>query len=278
MLSNTVQGITRVADLDTQRHVTSRTYESFCLEGRHALLAENGLPIPKLLEAGISLQPTHSFVKFLQQQMAGATLNVITKAYPSDDGSIAWEQRVEQLDGKLACELELRTVARRNGNVETLLPTSKETFKPKYRDLDLFSGNCARIANDYTTQYCDRDIFGSYGPAQLWKVFEEGRWMFCARAGLTYERFVEMDTTSFYMGGVFNFYQPIPAGTRLRVETWIEEVEKIRFYFRQDVYSGDVLLMSLRDEQLIVSLKQARPRKAPPEFMSMIEKYVEKSG
>ncbi|MCE9597950.1 MAG: acyl-[acyl-carrier-protein] thioesterase [Spirochaetia bacterium] len=278
MLSNNVQATTRVSDLDTQRHVTSRTYESFCLEGRHALLTEHGFGIPKLLEDGITIRPTHCYVRFMQQQMAGATLNVKTHAYPKKDGSIAWEQRVEQMDGKVVCELELRTEISKNGKGISILPVTKKSFKPQYRELDPFTGTCTRIPNEYNSLYCERDIFGSYGPAQLWKVFEEGRWMFSAVAGLTLERFVEMDTTCFYMGGVFNFYEPIPAGKKLRVETWIESIEKIRFYFRQDVYSEDRLLMSLRDEQLIVSVKQARPRKAPPEFLAIIEKYVEKNG
>lgn len=38
MIADEIQLVTRISDLDTQRHVTSRTYENFCLEGRFRTL------------------------------------------------------------------------------------------------------------------------------------------------------------------------------------------------------------------------------------------------
>ncbi len=275
MKRDTIELITRVSDLDTQRHVTSRTYESFCLEARHALLAKNGYSIERLLSDSIFLVPTHSYVRFMYQQYAGASLVVHTSA-ASDANGIIWDQKIEQLDGKPVCHIQLRTEPRRNDAPMSLLECGEPEFEILFEDLKPFSGNAVQIESSYTPLYCERDIFGSYSPSLLWKVFEEGRWMFCARTGLTYEKFVEMDTTSFYMGGIFNFFGKMEAGRPLRIRTWIDEMEKIRFYFRQDVFDGDRLLMSLRDEQLIVSLKNARPRKAPVEFMNFVKDYIEK--
>lgn len=268
---------TRVSDLDTQRHTTSRTYENFCLEGRHALLAEKGLPIRDMVEQRILISPTHQYVKFMYQQEAGAELRTETAAYPAEGGAILWDQRVKQLDGKEVCHIQTRTVSQGRAN---LLGSEKEDHDLDiyFHDLNPFSGSCEVIESDYTPLYCERDIFGTYGPAQMWKVFEEGRWLFCARVGLTLERFVEMDTTSFYMGGVFNFHRPMTEGKKLKIRTWIERLDKIRYYFRQDAVDEDGVLMSLRDEQLIVSVSAARPRKPPHEFASLIRPYLEVKG
>lgn len=274
---NKLSLVTRVADLDTQRHTTSRTYESFCLEGRHALLRDKGFSIRELVDQRIVLFPTHQYVKFMYQQEAGARLNVETRAYPGEDGFILWDQRVKQEDGKDVCHIQTRTGTQGHQN---LLGSAKEDHDIEiyFNDLQAFSGACKVVKSDYTTLFCERDIFGAYSPAQMWKVFEEGRWLFCARVGLTLERFVEMDTTSFYMGGVFNFHRPLPAGKKLKIKTWIERLEKIRYYFRQDVIDEHGVLMSLRDEQLIVSVSGARPRKPPPEFAKLIRPYLEVKG
>jgi acyl-CoA thioesterase FadM len=277
VIRETIEMTTRVSDLDTQRHVTSRTYESFCLEGRHRLLEKQGYSVGRLLDEGIHLVPTHSYVRFMYQQYAGAVLVIHTTAASDNKKGIIWDQKVEQLDGKPVCHIQLRTEFFQGEDRLTLMDAGDAEFEILYEDLAEFKGGAQQIESSYTPLYCERDIFGSYSPSLLWKVFEEGRWLFCARTGLTYEKFVEMDTTSFYMGGVFNFFGRMIAGKPLRIRTWIDSLEKIRFYFRQDVFDGDRLLMSLRDEQLIVSLKNARPRKAPTEFISFIESYIEKS-
>lgn len=274
---NKLSLVTRVADLDTQRHTTSRTYESFCLEGRHALLTEKGFPIREMVEKGIAIFPTHQYVKFMYQQEAGARLHVLTAAYPAGQGAILWDQRVKQEDGKDVCHIQTRTVTQ----AWNLLgdETEEHDLEIYFHDLDPFSGACEVVESAFMPLYCERDIFGSYGPAQMWKVFEEGRWLFSYRVGLTLERFVAMDTTSFYMGGVFNFQRPVRPGKSLKIRTWIESVDKIRFYFRQDILDEEGIVMSLRDEQLVVSVSAARPRKPPREFLDIISPYIEvKSG
>jgi acyl-CoA thioesterase FadM len=144
-----------------------------------------------------------------------------------------------------------------------------------YEDLKPWSGRNQRVVSQYQIPYADRDFAGKYNAAALWKIFEEGRWMFVEKIGLTYERIVELDTTSFYMGSIYNFFAEVPAGRTLEVVTWIERIDKIRYYFRQDVLHNGKLLLTMRDEQLIVSLSKARPQRASAEFMKYIGKYVE---
>jgi len=65
-------------------------------------------------------------------------------------------------------------------------------------------------------------------------------------------------------------------GEKVKIVTWIESVEKIRFYLRQDIISetGEIIA-SMRDEQLFVSLSTSRPKKAPLEFVENIKDFIE---
>lgn len=288
--------VTRFADLDTQRHVTSRTYEEFALEGRYRLLNKLGHSHDKIQNEQIYLNPVMGYVKFHRQQFPGAELKVVTEASPSPPnlpslstpwrgrggaegggvGEVHWDQKIFQQDGELVCHLQQLTQpvkADQPLHIAEITGESKEEVL--YEHLKPWSGAGERIVGSYQLPYSDRDFAGKYNLASLWKIFEEGRWIFVEKVGLTYQRIVELDTTSFFMGSVCNFFAEIPAGRTLQVMTWIERIEKIRYWFRQDVLHNGKLLASMRDEQLIVSLSRARPQRATPEFIKYIGKYIE---
>lgn len=272
--------VTRFADLDTQRHVTSRTYEQFALEGRYQVLAKLGYNQERVQNEQIYLEAIRGYSKFHRQQFPGVQLKVETfAAVPaghSNAGIIHWDQKIRDAAGELVCHLQLETRTTKAGEAIVLegIETA-ENFEILYADLAPWSGNNERVVNHYTMPYSDRDFAGRYNVASYWKIFEEGRWMFAEKTGLTYERIVEMDTTSFYMGSICNFFAEIPAGRTLQIMTWIERVDKIRYYFRQDVLHNGKVLLAMRDEQLIVSLSKARPQRASATFMGFMGKYVE---
>ena len=274
---------TRFADLDTQRHVTSRTYEQFALEGRYQVLAKLGYNQERIQNEQIYLEAVRGYSKFHRQQFPGVQLKVETfvtvPARHSHEGFLHWDQKIRDAAGELVCHLQLETRTTRAGEPMVLegIETA-ENFEILYADLAPWSGNNERVVNHYTMPYSERDFAGRYNVASYWKIFEEGRWMFAEKTGLTYERIVEMDTTSFYMGSICNFFAEIPAGRTLQIMTWIERVDKIRYYFRQDVLHNGKLLLAMRDEQLIVSLSKARPQRASAMFMSFMGKYVEFPG
>lgn len=262
--------VTRFADLDTQRHVTSRTYESFALEGRYRLLAKIGYPHERIQNEQIYLNPVLGYAKFHRQQFPGVELKVVTEVNADQH----WDQKIFEMGGDLVCHLQLKTQT--DKPLEGLGAASDEPVL--YEPLKPWSGQSERVVCQYQLPYSDRDFAGKYNPASLWKIFEEGRWMFVEKVGLTYEKIVELDTTSFFMGSICNFFAEVPAGRTLQVMTWVERIEKIRYWFRQDVLHNGKLLISMRDEQLIVSLSRARPQRATPEFLKYIGKYVEYPG
>lgn len=276
------KAITRFADLDTQRHITSRTYESFALEGRYRVLEQLGLPFETIKNEQISLVTVSGYCKFHRQQFPGAELNVVTTLTPSPPPSGRaeqhWDQKILDASGELVAHLQQLTYI--DKDITLNLPEGDEQLTASsdpvlYEDLKPWSGHNQRVVSQYQIPYADRDFAGKYNAAALWKIFEEGRWMFVEKIGLTYERIVELDTTSFYMGSIYNFFAEVPAGRTLEVVTWIERIDKIRYYFRQDVLHNGKLLLTMRDEQLIVSLSKARPQRASDKFLSYIGKYVE---
>ncbi len=286
---------TRFADLDTQRHVTSRTYESFALEGRYRLLEKLGIPFEQVKNEQIYLNPLSGYVKFHRQQFPGAELRIETHAFPESGGNIHWDQKIFEKGGELVCHLQQLTYPVRGSDFLVVeLPAAEGKEPVLYEPLKPWSGKGERIVGQYKLPYADRDFAGKYNVASLWKIFEEGRWMFVEQIGLTYEKIVELDTTSFFMGSVANFFAEGPAdgtggaearpgmdgiharaGHTLQVMTWIERIDKIRYWFRQDVMHNGKLLISMRDEQLIVSLSRARPQRASEKFLQYIGKYVE---
>ena len=272
--------VTRFADLDTQRHVTSRTYEQFALEGRYRVLAKLGLSLERIQNENIYLEAIAGYSKFHRQQFPGAQLKVQTLvAVPfghSDQGLLHWDQKIFDQAGELVCHLQLKTRTTKGGApLELDGIEAAENLEVLYADLPPWSGHNERIVSLYTMPYSDRDFAGRYNVAALWRIFEEGRWMFAEKTGMTYERIVELDTTSFYMGSICNYLAEVPAGRSLQIMTWIERVEKIRYYFRQDVMHNGKVLLSMRDEQLIVSLSKARPQRASEKFLGFIGKYLE---
>jgi acyl-CoA thioesterase FadM len=284
--------LTRFADLDTQRHVTSRTYEQFALEGRYRMLAKLGYNLERIQNENIYLEAISGYSKFYRQQFSGVQLKVQTfvakvshspptAPLPLSRGGVGggvlhWDQKILDQAGELVCHLQLKTRTTKGGAPLDLDGiAAQENLEVLYSDLPPWSGKNERIVSHYKMPYSDRDFAGRYNVAALWRIFEEGRWMFAEQTGMTYERIVEMDTTSFYMGSICNYFAEVPAGRTLQIMTWIERVEKIRYYFRQDVMHNGRILLSMRDEQLIVSLSKARPQRASDKFLGLIGKYVE---
>ncbi len=278
-VKNSIAVTTRVSDLDSLRHVNNRVYEQLCAEGRYRLLEEQGYSIETLMGKTIALRPMASFVKFALQQKSGATLNVQTEAVPLGNGVIFWNQQIIQADGKAVCQVQAKTetLERLRKPVDILPVTDEPTPQIMIEDVPDFSGKCSRITSSHSAIYTDMDTFGNLPVAAYWRIFEEGRHLFGAQLGLTLEKLVQFNTHLFWVAGTYQYYQPIQAGQQLIIHTWIERIVKIRAYIRQEIWSADGanLLGASREEHLIVSLTEARPRELPPEMAIIVKELIE---
>jgi acyl-CoA thioesterase FadM len=276
---NLISMTTRIADLDSLRHVNNRTYEQFCSEGRYRLLEEHGYSIDALLDQAITLRPLASFVKFSRQQKAGSILHVETEAYSMGNGHILWDHRLVQPDGEIACVLQAKSATLdRQGRPVDLLPSSNaEPGQFLVEEIPDFSGRCARISSNYSAIYTDMDAFGNLPFAALWRIFEEGRHMFGEQIGLTLEKLIELDSHIFWVSGTYQYYKPINAGQNVKIYSWLERAVRIRACIRQEIHTADEaeLLGASREEHLLVSLSQTRARTMPPGMKKIINPYLE---
>ncbi|MCR9143086.1 MAG: acyl-[acyl-carrier-protein] thioesterase [bacterium] len=279
--SHTISGRARFADLDPQRHVTSRTYEYFAYEARHRLLEQHDYPLQRLLDEQIRFRPRAGYVRFVNQQYPDNEMHVPAAAYPTGDGRIIWDHALRQPDDAPICRIvqELEAVNAAGEPIDLLAERAEpETeLRDFLHDIPAFGGQCKRLSLEYQSLMSDRSVSGDYAPGALWRIFEDGRTLFGERIGLTYELIQEIDTTLFFMGATFHYFQAIAPGTPLRIHSWLERTDKIRAYMRQDVtdLSGETLYMSAQEEHLIVSLSRSRPRRAPQQFYDMFGDYTE---
>ncbi|MCZ8343270.1 MAG: acyl-CoA thioesterase [Leptospira sp.] len=270
---------TRYYDLDWNRHVTSRTYERFGYDARMEILAEIGYPIQKCLTEGIVYEPKSSFVRFLSQQFAGADINVTTELDIDENGLFLWKQELFGGDGKKACELESTSLLKQKGNILKPEVAEKKTFNESLA-LKPFSihkkpESQHTLNHTYTIPFSDMNCFWNLTQEAIWKIFEEGRFLFFKEI-VDFSLIQETDSTTFFMGGEIQVYELPEPGSNITIQSWIESVEKIRFYFRQDlVDSKGKVLASMKDEQLFVALSSSRPRKAPPEFLNKVIAFIE---
>lgn len=273
---------TRYFDLDWNRHVTSRTYERFGYDARMEVLSEIGYPIQKCLTEGIVYEPKSSFVRFLSQQFAGANIQVTTELNINEQGLFLWKQELIGEDGKKACELESTSILIQKGNILNPEIAQKEYINSSIH-LKPFSiakkpDTQHTLNHEFTIPFSDMNCFWNLTQEAIWKIFEEGRFLFFKEI-VDFSSIQETDSTSFFMGGEILVYQLPNPGSRITIQSWIESVEKIRFYFRQDLVDSEgKVLVSMKDEQLFVALSTSRPRKAPPEFLAKVSAFIEKDS
>ncbi len=266
----------RVADLDTQRHVTSRTYEHFCYEARLGLLAEHGLDLDRILNEHVHLRPVRSAIRFVNQQYPGTPLVVHTRLSVRGK-TLFWDQVVTGAEGKEACRITLETML--DGG-EQIVPdggTSVDDRVVPFAEIHPFPGTCRTIDSSFIMPYSDRDITGEFPPVAYWRVFEEGRWAMGDALGMTYDRMRDIDTITFFMGGTMLFHQAPRAGQHVRLRTWMESIDKFRLYIRQDLLplDSEEVLATIREDHIIVSLAKARPKKPPKEYLDVVIDYLE---
>lgn len=289
----------RFADLDTQRHVTSRTFESFCMESRFELLFQEGhfegadLNLQTLIDNKILLQPQINFVKFYKEQQPGAELRITTEAYSMQDGCIYWYHEVLSKKDEVACVIALKTQSMIRGKTNQPVqlledePIDDAFFhglvKVKKYNINLqtpikqFNNSCKQTPGTFQFLYSDRTPFFDYPMTAIWRVFEEGRWQFGEAMGFTQERILELDTITFFTGATIQIHAIPEAGKLLQVLAWVEKIEKIRLFLRQDLVDPEDgrVYMSMREEQLIVSLAKRRPKKADPAFLNILADFIE---
>lgn len=274
--SNTFR--TELYDLDWNRHVTSRTYERFCNAARFSGLEKMGYPLQRMLDESLHMVPGAMKVRFLAQQFAGAELDIETDVKQDATGKLQWDQVVRNGE-KDVCTFTStgflqnseKEILLNNRNDVTESPVLVESlWQPEFSE----SEHNSVLEYQFPVSYSDMNIFWQINQEAIWKYFEEGRFRFFNTV-FSLDMVHKMDTSTFFMGGDLEICKLPEPGTKAILTSWIESIEKIRFYFRQNIVDSEGnVLARMRDEQLFVSLSKSRPRKAPPEFIEQVKAYT----
>ncbi len=266
---------TQYFDLDWNRHVTSRTYEKMAYAARMEILKELGFPIAEILQKQWKWVSEGSHVRFHSQQYENSNLLIETEVVRDSNHSLHFHQKLLDTDRKLVCTI---------GNQSVLLDEKKNPINIHAIQEDLsraFSWNLNERSATWNTlqhtlyiPFCDMNCFWNLPTDSVWKIFEEGRFLFFKKV-VDLSLITKFDTSTFFMGGDIEILELPEPGTNIKLYSWIDEIQKIRFFFRQDIVNEEgKILARMRDEQLFVSLSNSRPKKAPIEFLGAIENYI----
>lgn len=268
---------TQYYDLDWNRHVTSRTYEKFAYSSRMQILNDLGFSISKMLDQGDLWITRSSKVRFLSQQFENSNLNVITDLTRDSKGQLHFFHQIQDEYAKPVCNLwNVSTLLNKNGNSITINSIPLTEDKDNLFDIQLNARDqtWTTLTHNIYIPFSDMNCFWNLPCDSIWKIFEEGRFLFFHEV-VDLSLIQKIDTSTFFMGGEIEVLNLPAPGTKVILHSWIDTVEKIRFYFRQDLISEDgKLLVRMRDEQLFVALSTSRPRKAPPEFLEQVGKFI----
>ncbi|MCB1172849.1 MAG: acyl-CoA thioesterase [Leptospiraceae bacterium] len=275
---------TRFSDLDTQLHVTSITYEELAAEARFACLAANGYDLQRILADELQFIPLHSAARFHRQQMPGSQLLIRTSLQITATQELLWHQELLDKDQNLACEIRSLEVARHHQGKEavTLWPNREasatipaETFF--YEPVPPFTHSCQQIERQFNTYPSLRNFNWVYPAAQIWRFFEDGRWNMFHQLGIDFRFINQTDTTAFFMGCNFEIRSPVQPNEPLLQKLWIERIDKIRVYLRQEVFRPGQTQAILRSREFIVfvSVSKSRPRRPAAEWIQRMFDYIE---
>jgi acyl-CoA thioesterase FadM len=253
---------TRLSDLDSQGTLSLRACDQLAAEARELVLAAQG--------SGFSTQPPG----------AGVELKSSVQVFPAAEGGVIWDHRLEAADGAEICRFLLRTQSLdRNGEPLDLFTDARDLADSALLAAPApFQGGCKQVQSAQMALFTDRDALGDHPVESLWRIFDEGRWRFAARIGLTEEMIRRLDTDLPLVGGVYEFRRPPRPGRELQLLAWVERIDRVRVFLRQEVYdpADGQLMLSAREEHTIVSLSKGRPRTPPVEYLELLADYVER--
>ncbi|OCC28007.1 Thioesterase [Leptospira interrogans serovar Canicola] len=96
-----------------------------------------------------------------------------------------WDQKVLSDTGTIAAEIKTLTFSEKDGHPIDLLPLEKTEMSgfDQFPQIPDFRGTCKTVDTSMITLYSERNIFGEYNPAYLWRIVEDSRWFFSTETG-----------------------------------------------------------------------------------------------
>jgi len=267
---------TRYADLDTQWHINSAAYESFCTEARTDYLIQSGVDYHDLLNKKIQIIPKYSKIIFHNQQGPNTKLHIVTIVYNTGHGYHWKHELFSEKSEYPVCEVEVLTEITAN---ETELPElgKKELESTLFTPFPDFNNSCEQSLSRYTIRHIDLNAFYSVSTSILWRLNEESRWRFLEETGLSLYNLKKAGYSLFWMQGTYEYGDRPSVNDELLIQTRICSLEGARIYICQDTYIAETkrMVMKTRGEFITVAIEKSKPVRVPPFIKEAFERYTE---
>ncbi|MES0489959.1 MAG: thioesterase family protein [Leptospirales bacterium] len=267
---------TRYADLDTQWHVNSAAYESFCKEARIDYLIQSGANYNDLLHRNIQIRPTFAKIHFHAQQGPNSKLQINTMLYNTDQG-YHWKHDIFSNENEYpVCEVETLTEITAN-NAEFLEPGMKQLESNTFHPFPEFKNTCEQNFSKYTIHHIDMDAFHRVSTSTLWRLNEESRWRFLEEAGISFRVLKDAGFSLFWLQGSYEYGNSPSVNDEITVQTRICSLEGARIYICQDTYllKTTKMIMRTKGEFITVAIEKSKPVRVPSFIKEAFAQYTE---
>ncbi|MDH4199310.1 MAG: thioesterase family protein [Spirochaetia bacterium] len=268
---------TSVSDLDSQKHVNSASYLAFAEEGQYDLLKKNGFDYLYFRYNKLSVKTLASHINFHKQQFPQTFLEIITNIYRDGD-ILYWKQNIlNHASKELSCSLS--TISKINSMPQDLAAFSRGIpfLEMESNNLGDFSQTCKRSMMYHKVRHVDLDGFEKLSTKTLWRLNEEARWSFLNETGISIENLLQNDITLFWIEGVYKYFENSGLGEPLRIFSWIDRMDKVRIYFRQEIIDSQGKRVSFTEGKfLCVSITTSKPKRIPEFIKRAFVDYINK--
>lgn len=284
MYSHIHHVISRMSDLDTQRHINNSFYGYYAIEAQYALLQQNNLDLKTLVERSIHLETRSSSVSFHRQQAAFTDIEVHSNFLFNLQGEGFWNHKI--FSGKtLAATVTMKTVFLKE--LQPFLPEELLAFTAESEHQEIpdelknniefapFSENCKRSQLQIPLRYTDLNAFRTYSTPLFWRFTEESRWRLLDDIGITLDFLFGNDMMFFLLRNDYIYY-PVKRQKNIHVVSWFEKMTRSRSYIRQQITTTEGELMAETvGEFVLVSLSRSKPIRLPPFLIEAASEYME---
>lgn len=118
------------------------------------------------------------------------------------------------------------------------------------------------------------DIYGHLNNANYLHLYEEARSVFLEDIDYPIRRLQEMNIAIFITKANIEYIKGVELESEVLIKSWIQSGNRLRGFWKQEIYVGDVLCSRISIEGVFTS--NGKPTRLPKELNSHFEKYFVK--
>lgn len=134
------------------------------------------------------------------------------------------------------------------------------------------SPECCRIVTHEQVMFFDTDCGGVVHNLAYLRMVEAARTRLATKMGLDLRKMGETGVFTVVVRHEIDYIRPGHIGDELRIEGWLDSVEKASLWFRFELYreSDNLLLLKAHQRIALVKMPSGKPMRVPPEWQAML--------